>query len=173
MKCDECGGPLTTERKAVRRYDIGGLPHVELHGVEVRRCPKCGKEDVAIPRIGQLHRVLADHFVKQQRMLAPIEIRFLRKHVGLSAADLADIMGVARETVSRWETGAQQMGAVADRLLRLIVVNHEPAESYAVEDLLRELTDTPAPDELASVPMRNSKDAGWRPGRASGALQRA
>jgi putative zinc finger/helix-turn-helix YgiT family protein len=163
MKCDDCRGPVTTERNAVRRYNIGGLPHVELHGVEVTHCQSCGKEGIAIPQIGQLHRVLADAFVQQRRMLAPAEIRYLRKHIGLSAGDFAQIMGVARETVSRWETGAQPMGAVADRLLRLLVVTHEPTECYAVEDLLRELNDEPAPSNLASVPLWNSRDKGWTP----------
>lgn len=164
MKCVECGGPVTTERNAVRRYDLGGLPHVELHGVEVSRCTACGKEEVAIPRIAQLHRVLAEVFVRQHRMLAPVEVRFLRKHVGLSGGDFAQRMGVARETVSRWETGASPMGAVADRLLRLVVVTHEPTESYAVDDLLRELNDTPAPANLASVAFQNSRGEGWKAG---------
>ena len=163
MKCDECGGLMTTDRGAVRRYDVGGLPHVELHGVEVTRCVACGKEEIAIPRIGQLHRVIAEGFVKQQRMLAHVEIRFLRKHIGLATADFAKIMGVARETVCRWEKGTAQMGASADRLLRLLIVTHEPTESYAVEDLLRELTDDPAPTHLSSFTMRNSKIDGWRP----------
>lgn len=161
MKCNECGGPVTTEHNAVRRYDMGGLPHVQLHGVGVTRCAACGKEGVVIPRIGQLHRVLSRAFVSQRRMLAPAEIRFLRKHIGLSTDDFAQRMGVTRETVSRWETGAKPMGGQADRLVRLIVLTHEPPESYAVDDLLRELDDTPAPKRLASVAVQNSRDAGW------------
>lgn len=170
MRCDDCGEPVVTERNAVRRYDIGGLPHVELHGVEVTRCPNCGGETIAIPRIAQLHRVLADALVRQHRMLAPVEIQFLRKHVGLSGADFAQRMGVARETVSRWESGAKPMGAVADRLLRLLVVTHEPTECYAVDDLLRELNDEPAPRFLSSVPLWNRDDRGWTPERERLAL---
>lgn len=160
-KCDDCGRPVTTEPNAVRRYDIGGLPHVELHGVEVTRCPACGKEGIAIPRIGQLHRVLAEAFVTQRRMLAPVEMRFLRKHIGLSRADFAQRMGVARETVSRWETGAVRMGALADRLLRLLVVAHEPSECYEVDDFLKQLDDEAPPKKLSSVPLWNSRDKGW------------
>ena len=162
MKCDECGGPVTTERDAVRRYVVGGVPHVELHGVEVSRCEACGKESIGIPRVGQLHRLLAQTFVKQHRMLAPVEVRFLRKHIGLSGSDFAQRMGVARETVSRWETGATPMGAVADRLLRLLVVTHEPSDNYAVDDWLKELNDMPAPDPLVSVAMQR-REKGWAP----------
>jgi putative zinc finger/helix-turn-helix YgiT family protein len=152
---------VTTERNATRRYTIGGLPHVELHGVHVTRCAGCDTEGIVIPRIGQLHRVLADAFVTQRRMLAPVEIRFLRKHIGLSGAEFAQRMGVSRETVSRWETGAKTMGAVADRLLRLLVVTHEPTEGYAVDDFLKELEDEPAPRKLSAVPVWNSRDKGW------------
>ncbi len=161
MKCDECGGPMTVEPNAVRRYDLGGLPHVELHGVEVMRCTACGSETIAIPRVAQLHRVLANRFVNQHRMLAPVEIRFLRKHIGLTGADFAQKMGVARETVSRWETGSNPIGALADRLLRMLVVHHEPSESYVVDDLLSELTDAPAPKKLLSVAIRNGGKSGW------------
>ena len=163
MKCEDCGGPLTAERGAVRRYDIGGLPHVELHGVDVVTCPACGMEDVIIPRIGQLHRVLAEGFLRQERMFAPVEIRFLRKHIGLSTGDFAQRMGVTRETVSRWETGAKPMSPVADRLLRLLVNGHEPTESYAVDDLLRDLKNEPPPTKLSSVPVWNSRNEGWTP----------
>jgi hypothetical protein len=59
--------------------------------------------------------------------------------------DAQRMIGVARQTVSRWETGAKPMGAVADRLLRLLVLTQEPTENYVVDDLLRELNDQPAP----------------------------
>lgn len=163
MKCVDCGCPLIVERNAVRRYDLGGLPHVELHGVEVSKCANCGAESIGIPRVAQLHRVLAHSFVTQHRMLAPVEIRFLRKHMGLSGADFAQRMGVARETVSRWETAALAMGAVADRLLRLLVVTLEPTDSYMVDDLLQELNDMPAPERLLSVAVVNKKEKGWAP----------
>jgi putative transcriptional regulator len=166
MKCRECGGAMTTEKNAVRRYTLGGLPHVELHGVEANRCPSCGNETVAIPRIAQLHRIIAQGFVTQSRMLAPVEIRFLRKHVGLSGVDFAKQMGVTRETVSRWENGTTPMGAVADRLLRLLVVTHEPSESYAVDDMLASLTDMPAPAKLEAVAVENRKER-WAPAIAA------
>lgn len=162
MKCTECGGKQTTDSKAVRRYGIGGLPHVELHGVEVTHCESCGMEEVTIPRIAQLHSVLANHFIQQTRALAPAEIRFLRKHVGLSATDFAKYMGAARETVSRWETGKQAMGQSADRLLRLLVVTKVPEQDYALVDVLKEITEERAPKRLPRFGMRASSN-GWRP----------
>jgi hypothetical protein len=44
-------------------------------------------------------------------------------------------MGVDAATVSRWENGQQPMGAVADRLLRLMAMRGEPAERFPLERL--------------------------------------
>jgi len=163
--CDECQSVVTIEKNAVRRYDLGGLPHIELHGVEVARCSACGIEDIGIPRIEQLHRVLATHFINQTRALAPVEIRFLRKHIGLSTTDFAKCMGVSRETVSRWETGNKPMGAQADRLIRLLVATSMPITDYAAKDTLSDIDSSrPAPKRPARFALRASPD-GWRPDR--------
>ena len=164
MKCRECGGSMTVEHDAVRRYDIGGLHNVVLHGVQVARCESCAEEDITIPRIGQLHRALADFYVRQPRLFAGDEIRFLRKHMGLSTSDFAQRMGVTRETVSRWENGTA-MGTSADRLLRVLVATHEPSDSYEIDDLLKELLGSLPTDLTAQKPapvdMENSPTAGW------------
>lgn len=162
MKCTECGGVMIVEKNAVRRYDIGGLPHITLHGVEVARCEACGNEDVTIPRIEQLHRVLASGFINQKRALAPTEIRFLRKYIGLSTADFAKVMGKTRETVSRWENGSVPMGDSADRLLRLLVATNAPVDDYEALEVLKQITPEPAPKQLPRCNLRVSSN-GWRP----------
>jgi putative transcriptional regulator len=169
MKCAECGSDqMTVERSAVIRYDAGGLHHVTLQGVETRRCAVCGDESIKIPRIGQLHRVLADYLIRQPRLLLGIEIRFLRTHLGLSTQDFAHRLGVTRETVSRWENDKERMGEPSDHLLRALVTSHQPTENYAVDDLLRDLPDTlsPAKAELVTVSVQNAT-SGWQAQPAS------
>jgi transcriptional regulator with XRE-family HTH domain len=100
-----------------------GLPGVILLGVEVRRCQGCGAEEVAIPRIEELHR------------LAPAEIKYLRKWLGWSGVDFARHMGTTPETVSRWEQGRVPMSPQADRLLRLMVTTRAPVADYALDAL--------------------------------------
>ena len=162
MKCEECGESVTVDRKAVRRYKLGGLPHVELHGVEVTLCKACGHEEVGIPRMGQLHRVLAHILVHQQCRLTPAEIRFLRKHIGLSGEEFADRMGVRRENVSRWENGDHVMAETAERLLRAMALTHEPTESYAVEDFLKSLPKTLTDQKPSAVSVENTPRQGWK-----------
>ena len=69
----------------------------------------------------------------------------------------SSIGGVAPETVSRWEKGSLSMGAAADRLLRLMVVNKAPVEDYSLEMLK-------AIDESAPATFRlgvQADESGW------------
>ena len=134
-KCAQCHEGVIHEEQVPYRYAPGGLPHVILQGVSVGRCLKCGAESLTVPRIAQLHRVLAVALATKTSHLAPNEARFLRKYLGYSSTDLAAIMGVAPETVSRWEStkSAQAIGASAERLLRLLAVRDQPVEDYPNE----------------------------------------
>ena len=136
MKCLDCGHTIETRRENYR-YDASGLPGIVLHGVQVSRCPQCGAEEVAIPRIEELHRVIARALIEKPTRLAAPEIRYLRKYLGWSGTEFARYMGTARETVSRWENGSTQMGPAADRLLRVLVASREPVMDYSPEALAR------------------------------------
>ena len=132
MKCLNCGTPMKS-RKENYHYTESGLSNVVLHGVEVRNCAKCGEREVVIPRLEQLHRAMARTVIEQKGKLVAEQIRFLRKYLGWSQTDLAAYMSVESPTVSRWEGGHQEMGQVADRLLRLLVNSQEPATSYPID----------------------------------------
>ena len=156
MKCTECGGTMKTHRENYR-YDASGLP-VTLAGVEVSRCSKCGAHEVAIPRIEELHRVIALAVITKAGRLAPPEIRFLRKSLDWTGGEFARHVGVDVATVSRWENGRQAMGPVADRPLRMIVGCRQPGPGYPVEKLT-EVRGTPA--RPARIGVRDAKGA-WR-----------
>ena len=98
-------------------------------------CPKCGEEEVLIPRIEALNLAIAGELVRKHGRLAPTGIRFLRKLLGWSGVDFAKHFGVTPETVSRWESGKKLMGPVAERLLRLCIATQAPVEDYGVDDL--------------------------------------
>ena len=137
--CLECGGAMETTR-GPHRYGKG--LDVVLQGIETRRCPECGEEEVVIPRIEELHMVIARAIARRPGPLKPREIRFLRTHLGYSSTDFARLLGVTPETVSRWERAGnpQQMGKVAERLLRMLARYGEPSRTYDLEAVL--LSDT-------------------------------
>ncbi len=134
MNCLQCGGKLVV-RKENYKYDASGLTGITLVGVPVRHCAQCAESEVVIPRIEELHRLIASALTRKAPRLAPAEIRFLRKLLGWSGQDFAEHFGVAPETVSRWENGQALMGPQADRLLRMMVVHHQPTEDYSLDIL--------------------------------------
>jgi putative zinc finger/helix-turn-helix YgiT family protein len=137
-------------------YVACGLPHVTLVGVEVRRCAACGEHEVVIPKIEQLHRVIAHAVITQRARLTGAEVRFLRKYLGWSGVDFARHMGVTAESVSRWENDREPMSPTADRLVRLMVVTREPVSSYSLDELV-DLDLHAAPIHLEVEPKRG----GW------------
>jgi putative zinc finger/helix-turn-helix YgiT family protein len=156
MKCPACSAPMVSVRENYS-YTASGLPQVTLVGVEVRRCKACGEHEVVIPRIEELHRVIALAVIGKRSRLMAAETRFLRKHLGWSGADFARHMGVTPESVSRWENDREKMGPVADRLLRMMVANKAPVSEYPIA-ALAELEDEPSPTRVRAEPAKG----GWR-----------
>lgn len=159
MRCPKCRGEMTSTREA-HRYAESGLPNVTLVDVEVRHCPRCGERTVGIPRVEELHRLLALELARKPERLLPNEVRFLRKYLGLSGVDFAERMRVDPATVSRWERegDAQAMGPQAELLLRLMAVRDQPVSEYGDDVLGTAARSDAAP---LSVRLRVSRGA-WR-----------
>ena len=132
MKCEQCGAALRASHEN-HIYRESGLTHVTLLDFEIRRCRECGAYELVFQRMGPLHRSIALAFARKPALLIGSEIRFLRGWLGWTGTDFAAYMGVAPETVSRWERGRLAMGATADRLLRLLVVREAKEDDYALE----------------------------------------
>ena len=71
MNCIQCEGPMTSRRESYD-YSACGLP-VVLDGVVVHRCARCGEHEVALPRIEELHRVIARHVIRKPMRLSPAD----------------------------------------------------------------------------------------------------
>ena len=111
-----------------------GLSHVTLLNLEVRTCAACGDREFVIPAIEELHRVIAQTLATSPARLGPERVRYLRTWRDRSSADVAAMMGVRPETVSRWESRARAIKRrpTAERLLRLIVANGDPGTKCPV-----------------------------------------
>jgi putative zinc finger/helix-turn-helix YgiT family protein len=155
--CSECGAPMTDRPNQTIAYTMGGLPHVTLHGVTRAVCSN-GHESIGIPKISQLHELIAHILITKRSPLAPEEVRFLRKHLGFDQAGFAKRMGVAPESVSRWETGNMLMAPTADRLLRFMVATLEPVNDYRLLDLLAGLQSKREPARMKLTHASNK----WR-----------
>ena len=148
MTCSNCGNKMTSIRENYK-YAACGLDYVTLANLEVRRCKECGEVEAVIPKIQELHRVLAQTIAKRPSMLRGREIRFLRKYLGMSGDDAAQALGVGPSWLSRCENDKQELSAGYQRFLRLMVLYDQPNHRYSLKDLLAEKNDKkPAPIKL-------------------------
>ena len=144
MKC--YNGHEMTERRGRPQIDEGGV-RIVLDDVRIFTCKKCKVETPAIPKMEALFKEVAHTLARKRQRMMPQEVRFLRKHLGLSSRSFARKIGVDHTTVSKWERldSPQAMGAVAERLLHLFVLAEKPVEEYPFEDMAVE---APAPSRL-------------------------
>lgn len=119
LKC-ECGGTLSST--TLRSFDFSayaGLPVLvaETPGL---RCQKCDSETLDGETISVLLQQLAMLLMSESRRLTAAEAKFLRKRMRLTQAQLAERMGVVRETVADWERGASVISSQHDFMIRAI-----------------------------------------------------
>jgi len=140
MKCVMCGSTQMTESIEDYVYDRHGVA-ATLVGIRILRCPDCDEEEVEIPQIAELDRVIARHLIEKSGHLGGAEIRFLRKFLSFSGRDFAEVIGVAPETVSRWENNHQPMDHGHEHALRaLVAASRTPIEDYRLFDALRSIS---------------------------------
>lgn len=148
--CYSCGDKVKEIKDKPYRYDECGLP-VVLYGISQYLCEKCGESYASIPNMQQLHRVIGIYICKERKaLLKPKEIKFLRKDLHLRSKGLAQTLGVTPETVSRWETGTNDIGEPHDRLLRSLYM------MYASEQANHMVCDSII-DTFQSLPIKRKK----------------
>ena len=118
MICPECGTPMILSREPVKETYRNET--FVLAGFTRYACPECGNDIMSAQEATRLGRALAEEYAQRHGLLTASQIKEIRKSLGLTQKELERLIGVASPTVSRWETGAMQQSATADKLLRLI-----------------------------------------------------
>ncbi|HEY4243796.1 MAG TPA: hypothetical protein VGM88_28480 [Kofleriaceae bacterium] len=119
MKCTKCGEGTLKKFAGDHVYRESGMEHVILRNVTKYECEHCHDKSVEIPRMAQLHRLLAEILVRKAARLVPSEVRFLRDHLDLTNKGFAALMGVTEPQASRWTT-TETMGVPAEHFLRTL-----------------------------------------------------
>lgn len=123
-KCLICGSEHFVFKKTHHHFLESGLDNVHLTNVEIGICSECGEKIVPIPHSTELMKLIAESILLKPANLDGAEIRFLRKNLHLKINEFAQLLGVDRVTVSRWENAHEKPSRSIARLVRL---------SYAME----------------------------------------
>ena len=118
QKCRTCREKSV--RQIVTDYTVemehdGRAYEVTVQNAELFECESCRARSLTDSTRKKLGYALR----KKAGLLLPDEIRDQRKRLGLNQEQLAKYLKVAKETVSRWETGGQIQQRPMDLLLRI------------------------------------------------------
>ena len=134
------------------RYAECGLDDVYLlNGFKMKETPY-GK-GVTITDIDGLHRAIGVFLVHERKTLSPKELKFLRKQMGLTQAELGSKIGQSAQQVARWEKGSCEIPGPAERLIRIIyAVDHVPEDTRGplLDDLLAQLDELTKTDQTST-----------------------
>jgi transcriptional regulator with XRE-family HTH domain len=131
--------------RILERYEetLMGLPYpvVLLDAAEEIVNPDDGEVlGVAVPDADGLATAVALALCFMPVRLTGAEVRFIRRVLGMTGQELAAAVEMDSATLSRWEHGKQEVGAWADKAVRMATVlrlqDHAPGSSLRPEDVV-------------------------------------
>ncbi len=100
-------------------YTESGLDHVYITGLNPL-IDDDGDEVIEIPYVAGLHAEIARGIILSKGAIDGKEIRFLRTEMGMTQAQLAEIVDVDSQTVGRWEREETSISSTAELVIRRI-----------------------------------------------------
>lgn len=91
----------------------------------------------SIKNIEGLHEAIVNALLIQEGVLSAKEIRFLRKHLGMTQEQFGDFIGVGAQMVARYEKGQSRMMRAVELLLRARVTVLLLPDDESVRELRR------------------------------------
>jgi DNA-binding XRE family transcriptional regulator len=129
-KCIKCGGKRLKSSLASNRIEISGITFTgEVAAME---CVKCGERYTRLDDVGGFELAVAERLASLG-VRTGTAFKFMRKALGLRAVDLAELLDVAAETVSRWETSEPEAHVFA--LLGSIVTDRIEGRDTTIKRL--------------------------------------
>jgi putative zinc finger/helix-turn-helix YgiT family protein len=116
--CPRCG-TMMTERRSGLKLPVNGQD-VSVPSALHLRCPKC---DEVVLRFSDSKRLQEDAIAIYRRkhgLLSADGIRAIRESFNLTQSELAHLLHLGANTISRWESGRNVQTEAMEMLLRLI-----------------------------------------------------
>jgi len=122
MRCPKCKSEM---EKVVGSYQYreSGLDNVKLEQWPMLTCSACQIRLPLVPDPHGMAQLITGALVRQRARLNGDFIVFIRKAMGQTATGLANILGVARGSVSRWENEKAEIDPYYDFKLRMEAID--------------------------------------------------
>lgn len=141
-RCIQCKGDRLVETTAEERLEVAGKTFAA--SVPVIRCADCGESYYPGPALELFELEVAGELARHGEV-SPEAFRFMRKALGFPAVELADLLDVAHETVSRWEHGRLPIERRAAALLSALVLDRLEGRTSTLDRLKALLKPEPLP----------------------------
>ncbi len=125
-RCVQCKGQEfeRVERKLLRTVGDQAFSTV----IPAERCVECGEGTIGAEDGMRFEAAIAEALARSGASSGDA-FRAMRRHLGLRSGDLAALLSVAAETVSRWETGQRPIDPAAARLVGVLVLEKSGGRS--------------------------------------------
>jgi putative zinc finger/helix-turn-helix YgiT family protein len=107
------------EKRGTLRLPVNG-EEIAVPGAAHLACRKCGEIVLRYQDSKRLGEDASAIYRKKHDLLSADEIRAIRQHFDLTQAELARLLRLGANTVSRWESGRNVQTGAMDILLRII-----------------------------------------------------
>lgn len=116
--CPVCGTPMK-EKRGKLAFPVNG-EDVRVPGATHLACPKGHDPVLRADDARHLRERALDLYRGKYGLLTAEDIRSLRERFGLTQAELARLLRLGQNTLSRWEAGRNVQTAAMDVLLRVL-----------------------------------------------------
>jgi putative zinc finger/helix-turn-helix YgiT family protein len=116
--CPECGTQMREKRSSLKfpvngeEMAVSASPHLS--------CPKCHEVVLRFDDARKLRQRALEIYRQKYGLLSADDLRSIRERFGLTQTELARLLRLGANTISRWEVSRNAQTASMDMLLRMI-----------------------------------------------------
>lgn len=125
-------------KKTAVRQEIQVAEHRFETDIPAFVCSSCNESYVTGPDLNRFELMVAAELGKAGEVSGGI-LRFMRKALGMKAMELAKLLDVSPETVSRWETGAQSIDRRTMTLVAVMITDKLEGRETTLRSLRTQL----------------------------------
>lgn len=153
MKCPTCGSAELRDAEVELDRDVCGR-RFKAKGPALR-CERCGEEVVEFGVLGMFDLAIAADLARRGPTSAEA-FRFMRKAIALPGKELADLLAVTPETVSRWENDKLPVERRALALLASIVLERAEGRTSTLDRLRALAAPAPPPPGVVHIKLHRA-----------------